>query len=105
MLVDVARRQPDGFRLLWRHAAHEPAFTEIGAQFRSGVQQYSSALLGLAGIPVSSRGWASQAVAAYFYEGICAWLDDHQPADRDDELVTLLAAGSRAIVAAWSAAR
>src|SRR5258708_4533279 len=33
-LLEVARQWPDGFRLLWRHAAREPQFAEYALSLR-----------------------------------------------------------------------
>ena len=34
LLLRVARHNPDGFRLLWRHARHEPTFAKEAEAFR-----------------------------------------------------------------------
>ena len=100
MLLGVARRHPDGFRLLWRHAAHEPEFRETSALFKVAVTEYAIDLLSdqLAASP--ERLWAAEAVVAHLYEGICLWLDDGDPA-RDDVFVAMLIEGVRAMVARW----
>ncbi|HMK10177.1 MAG TPA: TetR/AcrR family transcriptional regulator, partial [Acidimicrobiales bacterium] len=36
-LLTVAREDPDAFRLLWVHAAHEPQFAAYAATFREAV--------------------------------------------------------------------
>lgn len=102
LLLDIARVHPDAFRLLWRHAAHEPTFAEIGAVFRRGVTEYATGMLGPVIADVRMRRWAAHSITAYLYEGICAWLDEPDGASRDDEMVERLAQGSRALVEAWA---
>lgn len=104
MLLDVARRHPDGFRLLWRHAAHEPEFAELSAVFRDLVTTYAEMLIdGVGGVATDDavfRHWVAQSLVSYHYEGVCTWLDDGDPA-RDDEFIALARAGSRSLIGAW----
>ena len=100
-LLAVARRHPDGFRLLWRHAAHEPAFAPLSELFRTFAVDSAENLLAREISDPTMLHWAARAVLGYLYDGICTWLDDGDPS-RDAELVEMLAAGSRALVAAWA---
>ena len=101
MLLGVARRHPDGFRLLWRHAAHEPEFREVAALFKVAVTEYAIELLS-GHLPESpERLWAAEAVVAHLYEGVCLWLDDGVP-ERDAAFVGMLSEGVRAMVARWA---
>jgi AcrR family transcriptional regulator len=100
VLLGVARRHPDAFRLLWRHAAHEAPFARFVREFRRAVNEYAEALLAPALAEPVVRGWAAEAVASHLYDGVCLWLDDGDPA-RDDVFVALLVAGSRAMVEGW----
>jgi AcrR family transcriptional regulator len=102
LLLDIARTHPDAFRLLWRHAAHEPTFAEIGAVFRRGVTEYATGMLEPVITDVGVRRWAAHSITAYLYEGICAWLDEPDRPGQDDEMVERLARGSRALVDAWT---
>lgn len=101
MLLDVARRHPDGFRLLWRHAAHEPAFREVAALFRAAVTDYALDLLRPAVGDPLLRLWAAESVVSHLYESTCLWLDDGDVA-RDDDYLAMLTEGLRAMVARWS---
>lgn len=104
MLLGVARRHPDGFRLLWRHAAHEPEFREVAALFKVAVTEYAIELLSghLAGSAAApERLWAAEAVVAHLYEGVCLWLDDGDP-ERDAAFVAMLSEGIRAMVVRWA---
>lgn len=103
-LLTVAREHPDGFRLLWRHAAHEPAFAALAAQFRDATHEYASTLLTPAIADAALRRWAAESLSAHMYESICLWLDQGDAA-RDDEFLALLGGGVRAMVEHWAAAR
>ncbi|MCU1361203.1 MAG: hypothetical protein JWN99_2492 [Ilumatobacteraceae bacterium] len=100
LLLEVARRHPDGFRLLWRQAAHEPEFAEVAHIFRDLVTAYTETLIAEATDDAVLRRWMAQALVSYHYEGVCTWLDEGDPT-RDDEYVAMTSAGSRALVGAW----
>jgi AcrR family transcriptional regulator len=100
LLLDVARRHPDGFRLLWRQAAHEPEFTELARVFRDLVTAYTETLIADATDDAVMRHWMAQALVSYHYEGICTWLDEGEAA-RDEEFIAMVSSGSRALVGAW----
>jgi len=103
MLLEVAREDPDGFRLLWRHAAHEAAFAELASVFRSGTTEYAVALIRPLVADPTMRRWAAGAIVAYLYDGICSWLDTG-PSARDEEFAQLLTRGVRGLVGAWTEA-
>jgi len=100
-VVRVARVDPDAFRLLWRHAVHEPAFAADVATFREIVTSYAAALLHPVLEDRTFRAWAATALVGHLYDGVCAWLDTGDPA-RDGEFADRMAAGLRALVTAWS---
>lgn len=101
ILFASARQHPDAFRLLWRHAAHEPAFADRAQRFRQSVHEFGAGLLASSISDPLLRRWASEALVAHLHESICLWLDDGDPS-RDDELCAYLTAGVRATVAQWS---
>jgi len=103
LLLRVARRHPDGFRLLWRQAAHEREFAELAAEFRSAVNAYADTLLQPHFEDEVVRHWAAESIVAHFYESICLWLD-HGDEARDREFVELLATGNRAMIEQWARA-
>lgn len=100
LLLDVARRHPDAFRLLWRQAAHEPEFAHIARVFRDLVTAFTETLIADATDDALMRRWMAQALVGYHYEGVCTWLDEGDET-RDDEFVAMISAGSRALVGAW----
>jgi AcrR family transcriptional regulator len=81
-LVGAAAADPDGFRLLFRHAAREPEFRAEMDRFRTVM--VAIAQRELAGvIPDSSwAAWAARLAPAVAVEAVMAWLDAGQP-DRE----------------------
>lgn len=101
-LVAVGREHPDAFRLLWRHARHEPLFAAEAATFRLVAADYADGIVGPYVDDATFRRWAATALVEHLHEGICTWLDTGDPT-RDDEFASRLRDGARALVAAWSA--
>ncbi len=101
IMLPVARAHPDAFRLLWRHAWHEPEFADQAREFRTYVAFYAGEMLR----PFIADGlmleWAARSAGAHLVEGICNWLDLGAQ-ERDDEMATTLSTGLRALAAAWS---
>lgn len=100
-LLHVAREDPDGFRLLWIHAAHEPAFASYAADWRVRAVDYASALLAPVIVDPRRRAWAAYVVVDHAYDAVLAWLELGDP-DDDDACVELVANGLRALVTAWA---
>ena len=100
-LLRVAREQPDGFRLLWVHAAHEPAFASYAADWRALAVDYAATLLAPALHDRRRLAWAAQVVVDHVYDAVLAWLELGDASD-DEACVELVAAGLRAIIPAWA---
>jgi len=99
-LLAVARENPDGFRLLWRHATREPQFaSEADALRTDALIQTKAALVGL--MPPEFIEWAAHAVLGYLVEAVLAWLDHGDPA-RDEQLVGAINRSLRAGVRGWA---
>ena len=96
VMLPVARAHPDAFRLLWRHAWHEPPFEDLALEFRGYVTGYARAILATY-IPDDELmlDWAARTAGAHLVEGLCNWLDVGDPA-RDDEFADLMTSGLRA---------
>ncbi len=103
VMLGIARRHPDAFRLLWRHAAHEPAFIEFARHFRLVLSQHAERMIALVGqiTDPTIMHWCSTALASHLLDGICSWLDDGDPA-RDDEFIVLQVCGLFKMIEAWS---
>jgi AcrR family transcriptional regulator len=100
MLLGVARRQPDGFRLLWRHASNEPEFSWLAANFKRSANQYAVALLSTSLADAAMVKWAAESLVSHLYESICLWLDRGTEA-RDPVFLRMLSEGVRAMVNEW----
>ncbi|GEC08961.1 hypothetical protein SSP24_66160 [Streptomyces spinoverrucosus] len=78
-LLRAAAADPDGFRLLFRHAAREPEFRDVIDGIRSASMEIAGRHLADA-IPDSPwRTWAAQLVPALTLEAVITWLDTGQP--------------------------
>lgn len=100
MLLRVARRQPDGFRLLWRHASNEPEFSWLAANFKTAATHYAVALLSTSLADTALVKWAAESLVSHLYESICLWLDRGTEA-RDPIFLSMLTEGVRAMVTEW----
>jgi AcrR family transcriptional regulator len=99
-LLGIARRHPDGFRLLWRHASNQAEFQGLFTLFKAAATDYAIALIsGVSPDPVVVH-WAAESVVSHVYESICIWLDDGDPT-LDAQFLRMLGDGMRAMVTAW----
>lgn len=99
-VLAAARHDPDGFRLLWRHAAREPLFSSYAAELREwavGAVQNSMAER----VPSDAVQWAAHAVVGYLVEAVLNWLEFGDPR-RDALFVKATNAAMRAGVKVWS---
>lgn len=101
VLVAVARDQPDAFRLLWRHARHEPEFAAEAELFRLVAAEFAHAVIGQFIADQLTLDWASATLVDHLHDGICNWLDRGDPA-HDAEFAERLRSGARALVLAWA---
>lgn len=100
-LLSVAREDPDGFRLLWVHAAREPQFADYVHEHRERAVGAADFLIG-AGIKDGTvRRWGTRAIVGALVESVLAWLDEGPP-ERDEELVAIATRGLRAMYEAWA---
>ena len=99
----VAREDPDGFRLLWRHAAREPAFAGYAAGVRAEAVRFAESVLAPYVDP-TILGWAAETIVAFLVEAVLAWLERGDP-HRDEEFVALTTASMEALVRTWAGPR
>jgi AcrR family transcriptional regulator len=98
--LTAARHDPDGFRLLWRHAAREPLFSSYVAELREwAVGAVGSSMVDR--VPPDALRWAAHAVVGYLVEAVLNWLEFGDP-QRDPLFVKATDAAMRAGVNAWS---
>jgi AcrR family transcriptional regulator len=100
-LLTVARESPDGFQLLWRHAAREPQFGEYALSLRDTAVSAARDVVAPRVAPEHAE-WAAQTLFDHLVDAVLNWLD-HGDATRDEEFVALETAAIRATVAAWAA--
>lgn len=78
-LLAAAAEDPDGFRLLFQHAAREPEFRDEMGRFRAEMVSLAHRQLVRAiGDRVWAR-WASELAPTVAIEAVLAWLDAGQP--------------------------
>lgn len=102
-LLVVAREDPAGFTLLWRHAAREPQFADYAAELRALSVEVVRQLAALdRGDPLLDH-WMADALFGWLVEATLTWLDNGDPA-RDDDFVERTTEGLRALRDAWARA-
>ena len=99
-VLAAARQDPDGFRLLWRHAAREPLFSSYAAELREWAVKATDTNLGER-VPADTMQWAAHAVVGYLVEAVLNWLEFGDP-QRDALFVKATNTALRAGVKAWS---
>ena len=101
--LTVAREWPDGFVLLWRHAAREPQFADYADELREHAVEAARALLRQRrerrGDKVLDR-WGAETIVGFIVEAVLCWLDDGDP-ERDDELLDLVTDAIIAMRTTW----
>ena len=100
-MLTVAREHPDGFSLLFRHAAREPQFAEYARGHRERAVLAARHLLQPTfGDDPKLLSWAAETVVSYLVEAVLHWLELGRP-QRDDEMVELTTSGLHALVQSW----
>lgn len=78
-LLRAAAADPDGFRLLFRHAAREPEFRDVVDTLRSAATEIARQHLAETLPEGPWQSWAAQLVPTATIEAVIAWLDAGQP--------------------------
>jgi AcrR family transcriptional regulator len=102
-LLGVAREWPDGFRLLWRHAAREPQFSDYALHLRDVAVSAAREVVTPV-VRTEFAEWAAQTLFDHLVDAVLDWLD-HGDSAHDAEFIALETAALQATVAAWAAAR
>ena len=100
-LLTVAREDPDGFALVWRHAARETPFAAYAADVRRSAVELARTLVDEPLHDSPLRAWAADALVGHLVDAVLHWADGGDPAD-DDSFVDAVTAGVPALVDAWS---
>ena len=96
----AARENPDGYRLLWRHADTEPEFSGHAQQVRDLLVSVADQAVGTDFRP-ELRGWATSTLVSSIVEGTLSWLDSGDPA-HDDAFVAAASTGLVRQVSGWA---
>jgi len=99
-LLEVAREWPDGFQLLWRHAAREPQFAEYARSLRDVAVNAARAVVTPLVAPELAE-WAAQTLFDHLIDAVLDWLD-YGDAAHDERFVELEAAAIGATLVAWA---
>ena len=95
-LITAARADPDGFTLLFRHAAREPEFAHIAAGWHETSVRAAEEQLRPIEPDRVMRRWAAETVVSTTYVAIMAWLEHGDPA-RDEEFYQRLLNVNRSV--------
>ncbi len=99
-LLEIGREWPDGFRLLWRHAAREPQFGDYALSLRDvAVNAARGVVTPLVAAELAE--WAAQTLFDHLVDAVLDWLD-YGDAAHDDAFIALETSAIRATVAAWA---
>jgi AcrR family transcriptional regulator len=98
-LLTVAREDPDGFRLLWQHAAREEQFADYAQDLRERAVDASRVVLS-GRVDDSLFEWASHTILAYLVQAVLNWLE-FGTAERDEEFVQLATDALLSGIGAW----
>ncbi len=101
--LTVAREQPDGFRLVFVHAAREPQFATFAEEVRTVQVELADELLTEAIPDPLARAWATRTIVGYLVDSVLAWLEVGDPS-RDEEFVAQATDGLLALYRAWAPA-
>jgi AcrR family transcriptional regulator len=100
-LLRAAAADPDGYRLLFRHAAREPEFRDLIDRLKAESAKMTKQLFADVIADEAWRAWAAQVVPEFTHEAVIAWLDAGQP-DPDVAAAKILQAVNAIIKAANS---
>ncbi|HEY2792829.1 MAG TPA: helix-turn-helix domain-containing protein, partial [Micromonosporaceae bacterium] len=93
-VLAVARADPDGFTLLYRHAAREPEFAAYANTVTDEFERMAERILRDVEPDRVLRRWAAEMTVTITFQAIIAWLEHGDP-DRDDEFFERLLAIAR----------
>jgi AcrR family transcriptional regulator len=96
-LLTVARELPDGFRLLFVHAAREQEFAAYADGFRRIQEELADRVLADLVADEPLRSWTARMMVVAVVGGVLEWVEIGDPAE-DDEFVERATAGIRAFV-------
>jgi len=78
-LAVAASENPDGYRLLYRHARHEPEFADIVAEIDLSTTELTESRLRELIPDTRRRVWIAALIPTVLIESVLTWLDADQP--------------------------
>lgn len=99
--LTVAREDPDGFRLLWRHSSREPKFAAYAEEVHQAADAFARRLLGSRIGDGVVLDWAAPTAVAFLVEAVLVWLERGDAA-ADDRFIELTTRSLETLVATWS---
>lgn len=102
VLLSAARAHPDGFRLLFVHAAREPEFAAYHAEFRALQLDLADRLFTPLVPDPLVREWLSRQAVDHLVAAVLNWIDLAGPAD-DERFVGLATDGLVALITSAAA--
>ena len=97
-LLDAAADDPDGFRLVFRHAAREPKFREFADDLAATSHEVALKHLSAMIPDPHWANWAARLIPAATIEAVITWLDAGQP--DPDTAADRVGAAAHGIIAA-----
>lgn len=100
--LKVARDDPDGFYLLWRHSYREPKFARHAEGVQHSAVAFARNLLETRIPDGAVLDWAAPMIVSFLVESVLNWLDmgDLQA---DDHFIDLTIRSLTALIGTWSA--
>jgi hypothetical protein len=98
-LLGAASADPDGFRLLFRHAVREPEFRDLTDTFAAASTDVAHRHLTRLIDDERWAAWAARVVPTFTIEAVIAWLDAGEP-DPEQEAERVASAVQSVIEAA-----
>ena len=99
-ILTVAREDPDGFVLLWRHAVREPQFAEYAHEQRELAVAAVRDLMVLNSGDETMDHWSAECAFGWLVEAVLTWLEVGDES-RDAEFVARVTDTLRAMRGAW----
>lgn len=100
-LLNVARELPDGFRLLFLHAAREPEFAGFAREFRELQTRVAAGALEPMIADPTLRAWGTRQLVDTLVSAVLNWMECGDPA-RDHLFVELTTDAVRSSVMSWA---
>jgi AcrR family transcriptional regulator len=99
-LLEVARADPNGFKVLWQHATREPQFAAHADGFRGPTVEFVKTLLVRAGLTGTRLDWAAETLLSLAIDAVTHWVEV-EPSEHDEEFMELMSASLPLLVGAW----